>query len=279
MQAAARTGTVQYEQSEPIIGFRKCAASPDAQYFYARPSAPVRNTPVLVSVHGISRNAREQARAFAQCCTSLGWVVVAPFFPRDRFPKYQQPGTSKKQNYPRSDLILNAILDEVADLMGAATERVYMFGYSGGGQFVHRYAFLHPERVIAAALGAPGWYTFPDWKSPFPRGLRAGAGKAGLSFDRDEVLRVPIAVFVGAQDLDRDKSLNRSPKIDGQQGRTRVERARRWIAAMQNAARTGGFNTRYEFRELEGCGHSFTECVRAGQMDAKAIEFLNGPHD
>lgn len=45
---------------------------------------------------------------------------------------------------------------------------------------------------------------------------------------------------------------------------------------MGNAAKRYGFDTRYEFRELEGCGHSFAECVKVGRMDVRALEFLIG---
>jgi len=274
MQASASKGTEQCDRSNPIIGFRKSAALPDAQYFYARPSSPEPDAPVLVAVHGISRNAREQAQSFARYCNSLGCMVVAPFFPHDRFPKYQQLGVSQKHTYPRPDLALNAILEDVAKLTGVNTARVFMFGYSGGGQFVHRYALVHPHRVIAAALGAPGWYTFPELRAPFPRGLRLNSGEAGFSLDHDEALKVPMAVFVGMQDLSRDKTLNTLRKIDSHQGRTRFERGQRWVAAMRDAARDRGLDTRYEFCGLEDCGHSFTECVVTGRMDDKALEFL-----
>lgn len=275
-QPTAPNEAAPLEGSDVIIGFRACQAVPDAQYFYARPPGPAADAPVLVSVHGISRNAREHVRTFAHVCNSLGWVVVAPLFRAGSFPKYQQLGFARKHAHPRADLALDAILDEVTALTGANTERVYMYGYSGGGQFVHRYAMVNPHRVIAAALGAPGWYTFPDAGAPFPRGLRLDAKAAGFHLDGVNALRVPTAVFVGAQDLGRDDSLNTSPKIDSQQGRTRPERGRRWITAIRAAARSHGLDTRYEYQELEGCGHSFTECMATGRMHAKALDFLLG---
>ena len=171
-------------------------------------------------------------------------------------------------------MILNAILDEITALTGANTERVYMFGFSGGGQFVHRYAMVNPHRVIAAALGAPGWYTLQDLGAPFPRGLRINTKETGFRLEEKSMLCVPAAVFVGSQDLDRDETLNTAPKIDDQQGRTRPERGRRWIAAMRAAARSRSLDTRYDFCELQGCGHSFTECMVTGRMDARALEFL-----
>ncbi len=274
MRNTAQNETDPHDGSDAIIGFRTCQAMPSAQYFYARPSKLVQDAPVLVSVHGISRNVREHVRTFANYCNSLGWVVVAPLFPAGQFPKYQQLGLARRHSRPRADLALNAILDEISALTGANTDRFYMFGFSGGGQFVHRYAMANSNRVIAAALGAPGWYTFPDSGAPFPRGLRINAKEAGFRLEGKSIFSVPTAVFVGTRDLDRDKSLNTSPKIDDQQGRTRPERARRWIAAMRAAALSHGLDTRYDFFELEGCCHSFTECMTTGRMDVRTLEFL-----
>lgn len=258
----------------PTIRFRTCKSWPDARYYLALPETLDENTPVLVSVHGISRNAREHAETFAKHCNNFGCAVVAPLFTADRFPGYQRLGFARKRTHPRSDLALDAILDEVAGQTGAHTGRFYMFGYSGGGQFVHRYAMTNPHRVISAALGAPGWYTFPDQGAPFPRGWRIDAREAGFRFEWERALRVPMAVFVGKRDLDRDGTLNTAPAIDDQQGRTRPERGRRWIAAMRAAARFHGLDTRYEFCELAGCGHSFADCMTIGHLDTEVLDFL-----
>ncbi len=270
----ANDETGRAKSAEATIQFRTCQSWPAAQYYLALPKTLNHNTPVLVSVHGISRNAREHAKTFAKYCNNLGWAVVSPLFVASRFPKFQQLGFSRKHEHPRPDFALNAILDEVAEETGARTDRVYMFGYSGGGQFAHRYAMVNPHRVIAAALGAPGWFTFPDQGAPFPRGFLMKAHNAGFRLEWDLALGVPTAVFVGKQDLDRDDSLNTAQKIDDQQGRTRPERGRRWVAAMRAAAQFHGFDTSYEFCELEDCGHSFAKCISIGKLDVRVLDFL-----
>lgn len=274
MMPIGNDGNWQTKSAEPSIRFHACKAWPDARYYLALPKTLNENTPVLVSVHGISRNALEHAESFASYCNNLGWAVVAPLFTASLFPKYQQLGFARKHEHPRPDFAMNAILDEVAGLTGVRTGKVYMFGYSGGGQFVHRYGLIHPHRVIAAALGAPGWYTFPDRSAPFPRGLRFNARNARFNLEGDRALGIPTAVFVGAQDVDRDVSFNTSQKIDEQQGRTRPERGRRWIAAMAAAARRRSLDTRYEFSELEECGHCFAECISIGRLNLRALDFL-----
>jgi poly(3-hydroxybutyrate) depolymerase len=260
--------------STPEVRYRICEQWPEARYFIALPDALNETTPVLVAVHGISQDARRHAIIFGRSCSRLGLAVVAPLFAHSSFPKYQRLGVSGKQRGPRPDHALNAILAEVTMRTGVPTDRVYMCGYSGGAQFVHRYAMTSPDRVYAAALGAAGWYTFPDPGKSYPYGLGVDPGMADFQFDPEKFLRVPMIVMVGGQDDKRDSSLNTSRRIDRQQGLSRSQRGQRWVDAMREAARCHGYDTRYEYRELEGCGHSFEQCVTTGEMDQQALEFL-----
>ena len=96
----------------------------------------------------------------------------------------------------------------------------------------------------------------------------------GTVIKSDDHLRVPTAVLVGEYDSYRDAGLNTSPRIDRQQGYTRVDRGQRWISAMRHAARTAGLDTQYEFNLLEHSGHNFLDCMVKGALGHKALEFL-----
>ena len=255
---------------------RRLAGHAWQKYFIYVPEVCAESAPVLVAVHGISRNAREQARAFAPLAERYGIVVVAPLFPKSRFPSYQQLGIARDSVFPRPDFALDQILREVTDLTGARTERFHLFGYSGGGQFTHRYAMANPERVQAAVMGAPGWYTFPDTTVDYPRGTRPQSAAKLLRFEANRYLRVPMAVLVGAADHQRDSALNQSTGLELQQGVNRLERGRAWVEAMRSEARARNLDTAYEFETLPDCGHSFEECVASGQLAWRAFQFLFG---
>ena len=128
------------------------------------------------------------------------------------------------------------------------------------------------------ALGAPGWYTFPDAAACFPLGTRRRSVAGLLQFRRERYLRVPMAVFVGAGDDARDPALRKNARIDARQGANRIERGRRWVTTMRAAADEMGLPTAYEFHTLAGCGHSFEQCMATGRLGRRVFEFLFRHH-
>ncbi len=218
--------------------------------------------PLLVAVHGISRNAHEQATSFASVAAARGHVVVAPCFDTPEDADYQRLG--RRGRGRRSDLALDQALVRLSEQTGIRFGQRFLFGFSGGGQFVHRYAMAHPERVDGVVVAAAGWYTFPDPDLAYPMGLRVDASLAGVRLDPAEFLRVHTLVVVGSLDRDRDDSIRKSEKLDRRQGVDRLERAHRWAEAMVDASRKRCLDARHEILELPDVGHSFADCVAAG---------------
>jgi pimeloyl-ACP methyl ester carboxylesterase len=241
---------------------RVLRSNPAQEYFVYVPFRGGTNEPVLVTVHGQSRNAKEQAELFSEYCEALGVVLVVPHFPADVYPDYQRLG----RRGSRADLALNAIVEEAGLLTGASVERIYLFGFSGGAQFAHRYAMAFPDRVASAVCVAAGWYTFPDARRRFPYGIRPRADLPGVRFDPEEFLRVPMTVIIGENDTEQDGGLRRSDKLDEQQGVNRVERARNWVAAMQAAAVAYRMESLVTFGEAPDACHSFRRFMHVAQL-------------
>ena len=260
------------------IALRHLASAPEQRYFLYRPPRAGAGARVLVVVHGISRNAEEHAHRFKRLAKQYGIVLVAPLFPKATFPDYQRLGQSGKGGRP--DRVLRALLDEVGALTGADVSRVYLFGYSGGGQFVHRYAMAYPDQVAAVAVGAAGWYTFPDPAARFPHGLKTRSGSLKLRFKPAAFLKVPMAALVGERDVRRGSErpeLKQSATVDVQQGLTRLERGRHWIEAMRAAAAAHGLTTAYRYEVLPHASHSFKASMKRGHLGQRAFDFLFGP--
>lgn len=242
-------------------------------YCYVPHSAP-EHASLFVTVHGISRNALEHAELFAPYADRHGVVLVAPCFSKAHFPDYQRLGVVGKGE--RADLVLRKIVDEVAMLTGARGDAIFMFGFSGGAQFAHRYAMAYPEHVARLIVGAAGWYTFPDPNIKYPRGTRATKRIAELTFDPQRFLAVPICAVVGERDIKKDKALKISIAIEQQQGATRLERGQQWIAAMSHAAQQHRIASSHSFKTLPKTRHSFSQAMKRGGMGDCVFNYLFG---
>ncbi|MDH3421150.1 MAG: hypothetical protein OEM78_16905, partial [Gammaproteobacteria bacterium] len=167
--------------------------------------------------------------------------------------------------------LLNVLDDAAQTFEIGATAEVLLFGYSGGAQFAHRFSLAHPHRVKRQVLAAAGFYTMPDTASRYPFGLALG-GRLG-SLDVAGLL-LPTKVFVGALDTARDPRLRTGRSLDRQQGRNRVERARRFVIATRALAGTCQQPPACFFEISHNCGHSFVECAEKGDLVRKVVDFL-----
>jgi poly(3-hydroxybutyrate) depolymerase len=253
---------------------RAVSGNPPLEAYVYLPRTLAPQARVIAIVHGISELPRQYLECFAPFAERHGAVLVAPHFSRPRFRDYQRLGRSGRG--ARADQALERLVEEVAPETHARAGRVFLFGYSGGGQFVHRYVMAHPQRVAAAVVGSAGWYTFPDADLRYPRGIRTRGDLTGVRFEPDAFLRVPLLVTVGARDVERDASLRQSAALDREQGTNRVERAERWVEAMRATARQQGLPPAVGLRRLEGVGHSFGDNVERGALAQLTFEHFFG---
>lgn len=95
--------------------------------------------PLVVAVHGTLRESQVMRNRFARFAEQRRAIVLSPLFPAgignpldvDNYKLIEYRGI-------RFDRILLAMIDQVAAIYRLDTERVLMYGFSGGGQFVHR---------------------------------------------------------------------------------------------------------------------------------------------
>ena len=183
----------------------------------------------------------------------------------------------------RIDLQLEAMIDDAAERLSqqgwTVDRKVLMFGFSASAMFVNRFTVLHPDRVLAAAVGSPGgWPIAPvrEWQG---RSLRYPIGVAdleeltGTAFDLDAFRRVPMLFFIGDRDEndsvpypdsydDEDRTL-----IFGLFGGSPVDR---WDDAEAIYASIGADA---EFRTYPGVDHTITleEFIAIREFFARAL--------
>lgn len=255
-----------------LIVKRQLLMDPGQFYYVYWPESAGPNARLFVTVHGISRNAQEHANRFATYAERQGVVMIAPLFTQERFPRYQR--LVGKEGGIEADMMLLDIVDEISSFISVETSKIYLFGFSGGGQFVHRFALRHPRRVMRYVVGAAGWYTFPNPEQAFPHGIRPNKHLPHLILDLAEFLRIPGSVIVGERDVKPGTALNTNPRIMVQQGEHRRERGERWVEAMNEAARHAGLPSHFSFDIAPDCGHSFRRAMKCGNMGELAFTKL-----
>jgi len=254
------------------VSRRRLPGSRPFHYYLYLPLSYSPASPVLVSVHGISRNALEHVEHFSSFAEKYGFILIAPLFSKKHYRGYQRLGRHRKKG--RADLILSSVVEEVKKLTGNTSKKSYFFGFSGGAQFVHRYLMAYPEHVERAVIAAAGWYTFPDPTLEYPLGIKASAALPGASLFAPGFLSVPVSVLVGEFDNEQDAELRKSRFLFHQQGLTRIERGMRWAKVMTAASRSYNINTLYPFQLLPESDHSFLTCMTKGNMGAHIVKFL-----
>ncbi|MEQ9125779.1 MAG: hypothetical protein RIM80_24800 [Alphaproteobacteria bacterium] len=229
------------------------------------PDAISAMSPILVSVHGISRNAEEHLAEFRRASAGRA-IVLCPQYDAGAFRKYQSLGIGRLEL--RSDLLLEAALERLRHCLGVPVDTIDLFGFSGGAQFAHRFAMLYPDRIRSLHLAAAGYYTFLDDKTAWPRGCHGAAGPSIIA-GKAHFLRLPVRLYIGARDVKRDDTLRKGARIDSQQGPDRLSRARAWRAHIQGQKSAG--DPPVTLQVLPRVGHSFKEACRRNAPGLAAL--------
>ena len=159
--------------------------------------------PLLVVIHGTRRDIAPIHKELVPFAEATPCAVLAPLFPAALdHPLDLDSYKGLRSRTLRSDLALLGMLDEVGHRWpGIDTSRVYLMGFSGGGQFAHRFLYLYPERLVAVSVGAPGSTTLLDPAQKWPAGIADVEDLFGRGVDKELVRRVAIHLVVGGADV------------------------------------------------------------------------------
>jgi hypothetical protein len=199
-------------------------------------------------MHGTGRGFVGYRDAFSAFGRWHNCIILAPLFPigvlgdgnRDGF-KYLREGDI------RYDRVLLAMVEQVGASYGLDFDRFALFGYSGGGHFAHRFLMLHPQRLWAATIGAPGSVTLLDPTRDWWVGTRNVKALFGAEIDMKALASVPVQMVVGAADLEtweithREGGRHWMPDAN-HAGRTRPER----LASLKASFEKAGVAVRFD---------------------------------
>ena len=212
--------------------------------------------------------------------SGLGVAVLMPVFPRPEsdWKIYTQALDrdsllTPKPEYRRFDLQLIAMIDDARARLGNQyglrfERRVLMNGFSAQAMFANRFTFMHPDRVKAIAIGAPGGWpiapvaAYDEHSLRYPIGVADFREVTGREINMRELRRIPMLIFMGDQDDNDAVPYGDAYENEDREvifplfGRTPIER---WGTARSFYAQAG---LNAEFKLYPGVGHTITNEMR-----------------
>ncbi|KAJ7173680.1 poly hydrolase [Mycena filopes] len=210
--------------------------------------------PLLVVVHGTRRQTGGYLTHLQSFSETHRVLILLPLFPAgiiDPFDVHNYKNIAYRGI--RFDLVLLGMVEQAGRVWRVESERFYLHGFSGGGQFVHRFWYLHPGRLLGVSIGAPGAITHPTREREWPAGLgdvERVFGVAGPDFA--EMGRVRVQFVVGEKDTETGMIAR-----DDVAGATRVERVRYLHGCL------AGLGVEAELTVVPGVGHEGIKCLAA----------------
>lgn len=226
---------------------------------------------VLVIVHGmVDRDdgniTIDLAKKFLERWTGFAekyrLIALAPAFENENFGSVGGPGGGYRGLFGRhidADVFVDHLVDQYKGRVRGWNGRFILYGHSAGGQFANRYCVRHPDRILAAAISAPGGYAMPDPAIEWPGGMRRL--KRTMQWSPTDPRRrvvvtpdpagwleaatLPIAVVVGADDNVPDGS-----------GDSHVDKARKWFGDMRALAQRHNRQFRMTLTIVPKVGHN-----------------------
>lgn len=254
------------------------------------PQKTPQKLPLLVFIHGTLRDDCYIDRGLIPFAESTPCAVMAPLFPAGLDGPFDLDSYKLLRSRTlRSDLALLSMLDEVAHRWpGIDTSKIFLMGYSGGAQFVHRFLYLYPQRLAAVSIGAPGSVTVLDTSLQWPAGTADVEQLFGVCIDRNLINQVHIQLVVGDADTEIHggeefwtwlRRLRRASgaeliagvqpdtKSNGLQDKEMVKNRLGTLKRLQTLWREDGINCQFEI--VEGAKHEALKC------QAHSLKFLD----
>jgi predicted esterase len=247
--------------------------------YYHVPDANLNTMPILFVFHGNGRNAVEYRNAWIEEANTREFIVITPKFSFTDFPGgdgYNLGNVFSDGDNPSSASlndeqdwafsIIEPLFDDVKSQLGNISSTYNIFGFSAGGQFVHRFVMFKPNaRINKAVASGSGWYTVPDNTEEFPYGIDNCPIE---NIAPSSYFSKQMTIQIGTLDNNPNASaLRRNPTVD-QQGTNRYDRAFYMYNTSKTIAEDLGIEFNWQIVETPDNDHD-----NAGAVE-QAVEIL-----
>jgi len=161
-----------------------------------------RNYPLAVIVHGSERSMEKYRDLFTDFAEERQVMLLCPLFPINALHQGDQHSYKLLRGHGVNfDEILLDMIAEFGERYNCDASRFLLYGFSGGGQFAHRFLYAHPDRLSGVSIGAPGTVTLLDDTSDYWVGTRNFETVFGRKIDVEAMRKVPIQMVIGEDDV------------------------------------------------------------------------------
>jgi predicted esterase len=215
---------------------------------------------VVIALHGMGGEGESFGARMIKDAERNGWLLVAPTI---AYGDWHNPEVVAAEDIESARRLIATVDDLPLRTNLALKPRVDIYGFSRGAQLAHRFAIFFPERVDRVVAFSAGTYTLPyavkaypgDRNAdsmPLPYGVSDLAPRLGRPLNPSGLRHVQFLIGVGAAD---NLSGDVPRQWDELLGKTRVERARQFVKALQ----THGVSC--SLQVYPAVGHEFTQTM------------------
>lgn len=254
---------------DPQFGF---LLSPARQADANRDETSSATASLVIVAHGSDRDAAGMLDAMREGLGERPVSILAPLFPTEIGGEDHADGykflVSGDINYVS---VTRSMIAAAAQMVGTF-DNIYLFGFSGGAQFAHRYALFCSSELSGLVIASPGNVTLLDETLEWWPGLAGASEAVGLATDLASLDRLPVEIIIGSQDraaglLARPIGSKYGSLHEGVAGASRLERARSLSESLQKSGNPAPVH------ELPGVGHELRPItLKAAELIGRWID-------
>ena len=244
---------------------------PKINIYFAEPEGHLADAPIVIVMHGVSRNADEYRDNWIGIVREYGFAVYAPKFDKKQFPGAENYNLGAvNTDKPSAFAAIEPLFDFIRERIESNKNTYVIFGHSAGAQFVHRFVLLTEDTRISLAIAAnAGWYTMPSVETDWPYGL---GGLLSDEVDFEKAFSQRLIIMLGDEDNDPNARSLRKTREANAQGRHRLERGFSFLVSAKSTAEEMKIPLKWRYKIVKGVGHDDANMAAAAAPIITAYE-------